>query len=146
MLGERRQVVLTVPPSEDSGVDLWVEGLHPPTEELGEVGHHLDARHVEPEPLELGGRSPACKDLDPEVDETARQLVEPCLVVDREKGVANHSGERKRSPSSCRAARGRRRCSTTCRRSSSEVIVSPARIGTGSCMITGPVSIPSSTS
>ena len=117
---------------EDAAVDLRVEGDDPVVEHLGNARDLLD-RHDGSSglPDHLGG-SARRDELDAQLGQPAGESVEAGLVVGGEERAANHSRERKRSSTSCRATRGRSRCSTAWRRSSRTSAVSPGRIATGS--------------
>ena len=104
-------------------MDARVERLHAAAEHLRELGHALDARHLEAELLEVRGRAAARDELAAELGEPPRELVEPRLVVDRDQ----------RAHSSLTTS-GSSRCSTAWIRSSS---VSRGSTGTGSWRITG---------
>ena len=132
LLGELRPVVVAVEAREDAGVDPRVQRLHAPAEQLGSVGDRLDRRHGEPV-LGEERRRPARRDeLEPELVERARELVDARLVV----------GAQERAAQSLVTTSGSSRCSTAWIRSTS---VDCGSTGTSSCAITVPVSMPSST-
>ncbi len=131
---ELGDVVAAAPPREDAGMDARVERLHAPAEHLREARELLHARDGEPGVGERGRGAAARDQLEPEVGETAGERHEAGLVVNRDQRA--HS---------VRTTSGRSRCSTACTRSRSVSTVSPARTGTGSLAMTGPVSIPAST-
>ena len=124
-----------------------VECLHAATEHLRKARELLDSCDGEPGVGERG-RGPSARDeLEPEVGEAAGERHEAGLVVNRKKSSHPSVGTRLASPSahSVRTTSGRSRCSTACTRSRNVSTVSPARTGTGSLAMTGPVSIPAST-
>jgi hypothetical protein len=115
-----------------------VEGLDAPSEHLRDVGELLDGGDLDPAfPQEL--RCPAAGDeLDVELLQPAREVLEPGLVERGEQCAPNQE-------MSSRTVSGRSRCSTACTRARSVSTVSPSSTGTLSVTITGPVSMPSST-
>ena len=139
MLVERREIVRMVSPGQDGGVNPWVQGLHAPAEELGDLGQGLDPRGLDPVLLEVVGGAAAGDELDAEVGEPLRELGEAFLFERGEQGALDHD------VISSRTACGKRRCSTAWTRARSVSTVSSSCIGTRSATMTGPVSMPSST-
>jgi hypothetical protein len=138
VLVEGGEVVGVVAAREDRRVDVRVESLDAPAEQLRELGQILDPLDLYSVLGEMVGGAAACDELDAEVGETASELGQPRLVEGREKGTLDQE-------ISSRTAFGSRRCSTALTRSRSVSTVSSSRTGTGSAAITGPVSTPSST-
>jgi hypothetical protein len=106
--------------------------LHTPPEQLRRLGDRLDRRHVDALLDEEGGGPAGRDDLEAEICELAGELGDPRLVVDAQKRAAQ----------SLVTTSGSNRCSVAWIRSTS---VARGSTGTSSCVITGPVSTPSST-
>ena len=87
MLVERGVVVRPVAAGEDRGVDARVQRLDAAPEQLRHLRQLLDRRHVDPELVQEGGRAAARHELDVQLREPARELLQPRLVVHREKGA-----------------------------------------------------------
>jgi hypothetical protein len=138
VLVESGEVVGVVPSREDRRMNVRVESLDTPAQQLRKLGQILDPLDLDSVLGEMVGGAAACDELDPEVGETAGELGEPCLVEGREEGTLDQE-------MSSRTALGSRRCSTALTRSRSVSTVSSSRTGTRSAAITGPVSTPSST-
>jgi hypothetical protein len=138
VLVEGGEVVGVVAAREDRRVDVRVESLDTPAQQLRELGQVLDPLDLDSVLGEMVGGAATCDELDSEVGETAGELSEPCLVEGREKGALDQE-------INSRTAFGSRRCSTALTRSRSVSTVSSSRTGTRSAAITGPVSTPSST-
>ncbi len=134
VLRERCQVVGHVAPGEDAAVDLRVERLHAPSEQLREAGHVLDAGHGQSRPLEGFRRAAARDELEPDLGQAAGERLEAGLVVDGDQRA--HSS---------RTTLGSNRCSAACTRSRRVSTESPASTGTGVLAMTSPVSMPPST-
>jgi hypothetical protein len=113
LLVQRLDVVGPVAPREDAAVDARVQRLHPPAEHLGSAGHVFDPRHGETALLEERSGAAARDELEAELLEPARELLEPRLVVDGDQRA--HS---------CLTTCGSSRCSTACTRSRSDLLVS----------------------
>ncbi len=129
---ERCGVLGVVAAREDGRVDTGMERLDPASEQLGDAGDLLDALDVEADlGLEEVRRSAARDELEVELGQAARELLQAGLVVDGDQ----------RSHSSLTTS-GRIRCSTAWILARS---VSRGSTATGSWRITGPVSTPSST-
>src|SRR6185436_15508612 len=91
-------------------------------------------------------RGAAARDeLDAELVEAARELVESGLVEDGDERALDHHRERRASARNPRTASGSSRCSTAWMRACRVSGVSPGSIATVSWAITGPESMPSST-
>src|SRR6266545_25020 len=131
LLRERVEVVGAIASREDAAVDARVQRLDAAAEHLGRLRHVLDARHRQSLLLEEGGRATARDELEAGLREPARERLELRLVV--------HGDQRAHSSLT---TSGNSRCSTSWMRSTSE---SRGSTGTGSCLITGPLSTPSST-
>ncbi len=127
-------VVVPVSSGEDARMDPRVQRLDPPAEHLRCFGDLLDSAHLEAQLFEVRRRSARGDELTAEVGQPARELVEAGLVVDRDQGSQ-----------SCLTTCGSSSCSAAWILARSVSTVSPSSIGTGTCMITGPESIPSST-
>src|SRR5205823_2962533 len=127
--------VVPVSAGEDGGVDARVERLDAAAEHLGRLGERVDVLDSEPELLEIGGRSPARDEIPLELGEATSEELEAGFVVGRDQ----------RAHSSLTTF-GSNRCSTACTRARSDSTVSWGSTGTRSAAITGPVSMPSSTS
>ena len=125
-------VVFAVTLGEDAGVDRRVERLDAAAEHLRRTRHVLDLGDGQPLLCEELRGAAGRDELEPELVEAAREVVDALLLVDGDQG-AGHSSL---------TTRGNRRCSTAWIRSSSVACGSRA---TGSCASTGPVSSPSST-
>jgi hypothetical protein len=138
VLVEGGEVVGVVPARKDRRVDVRMESLDTPAQQLRELGQILDPLDLYSVLGEMVGGAAACDELDAEVGETASELGQPRLVEGREKGTLDQE-------ISSRTALGSRRCSTALMRSRSVSTVSSSRTGTRSAAITGPVSTPSST-
>ena len=139
VLLERGEVVVAVAPGEDRRVDARVQRLHAPAEQLRHLGHVLHRGHRDPELLQERCRAAARHDLDAELLEPAREVVQALFVIDREERSLDHE------PTSSRTTFGKRRCSAACTRSRKLCSSSSGMTGTRSAAITGPVSIPPST-
>ena len=83
VLAQLVEVGLEPPPREDAGVDVRVERLDAPAEQLGDVGQLLDGDDVDAELGDVGGGAAARDDLDPEVGQPAGEDIQPGLVEDR---------------------------------------------------------------
>ena len=132
VLGELLFVILAIPLGEDAGVDRRVQRLDAAAEHLRGTGHVLDLRDGQPVLGEECRGAARRDELEPELGEAAREVVDAFLLVDGDQG-AGHSSL---------TMRGSSRCSTAWMRSSSVALGSS---GTRSCASTGPVSSPSST-
>ena len=100
-------------------MDARVERLDPAAEHLGHLGQRLDARDLEARVLERRRGAAARDELDAELREPAREVLEPVLAVDGE--------QRAHQAISSRTTSGSRRCSTACTRARSESDVSPGQ-------------------
>ena len=109
-----------VVPREDPRVDVRVERLHPPAQQLGHLRELVDPRHLEPEALEEVRRAVARDELDPELGEAGAELVETGLVVGRQECPGDQDAI------SSRTTCGSRRCSAAWTRALSDSVVSPA--------------------
>jgi hypothetical protein len=138
VLVERRQVVRVVAPGQDRRVDARMQRLDPAAEQLRDLGQLLDARDLDAVLRKMVGGPAAGDDLDPELDEPRRELRQPFLVVGRNERALDQE-------ISSLTVSGSSRCSASCTRARSVSTVSPSRTGTGSALITGPESTPSST-
>jgi hypothetical protein len=134
VLVERRNVVLAVASREDPRVDARVQRLHAAAEHLRRLGHRLDLVHGEAELLQMRCGAAARYEIPAEVREPSRERVEAGLVEDGDQRAQ-----------SSRTTFGSSLCSTAWTRAFNVSTVSPSWTGTGSAVITGPVSIPSST-
>jgi hypothetical protein len=138
VLVERGEVVRAIAPRQDRRVDAGMQRLDAAAEQLGDLRQLLDAGRLDAAlRKELGG-SPAGDELDIELGEPSRELLEAGLVPDREQRSLDHEIRE-------RTVSGSRRCSTAWTRARSVSTVSSSSTGTRSATITGPVSIPSST-
>ena len=137
MLVERREIVRMVSPGQDCGVNPWVQGLHAPAEELGDLGQGLDPRGLDPVLLEIVGGAAAGDELDAKVGEPLRELGEAFLFERGEQARLITRSARAQPWGAAGAAAW-----TRARRVAT---VSPSSTGTGTAAITGPVSTPSST-
>ena len=109
LVGELLDVVFAVALGEDAGVDRRVERLDAAAEHLRRTGHVLDLGDGQPllgEELRGAARR---DELEPELVQAAREVVDALLLVDGDQG-AGHSSL---------TTRGSRRCSTAWMRSSS---------------------------
>jgi hypothetical protein len=138
VLLERGEVVRVVVPREDRRVDAGMQRLDATAEQLGDLRQLLDARRLDAALGEELGGSAAGDELDIQLGETARELLEAGLVRDREQRPLDQE-------MSSLIVCGSRRCSTACTRARSVSTVSSSSTGTRSATITGPVSTPSST-
>ena len=82
LLVERLEVVGAVAPGEDPAVDARVQRLHAAAEHLRRLRDVLDARDPEPLLLEERSGATARDELEAELVQPARELVEAGLVVD----------------------------------------------------------------
>jgi hypothetical protein len=82
VLLERLDIRLDVAPREDRAMNLRMQGLHPSTEHLGDVGEGVHRRDGEPELGDVGGCASTGHELDAELDEAGREPVEARLVED----------------------------------------------------------------
>jgi hypothetical protein len=134
VLVERREVVVAVTAREDRRVDAWVQGLDAAAEQLPDAGQLVDVLDVEADvALEKRGRAAARDELEAELGQPAREVLQAGLVVDGDQCTALQSSL---------TTSGSRRCSTAWMRSTS---VSRGSTGTHSWRMTAPVSRPSST-
>ena len=120
-------------------MDAWVQRLDAAPEQLRHLRDLLDPRHRDAHLLEVGARAAARDDLDAELDQALRELVQAGLVVDRDEGALDHT------ETSSATTRGSSSCSTAWTLARSDSTVSPGWTGTRSTAMTGPVSTPSST-
>ena len=74
-------IVRLVAAREDAAVDARMQRLHAPAEHLGCVRHLLDQRHRESGFLEEGRGLAARHELEAEVRQPARELLQTALVV-----------------------------------------------------------------
>jgi hypothetical protein len=100
VLAQSSEVVGLVAAGEDGRVDLRMQGLDPASEQLRYLRQLLDPRDLEACFLESLRGAPACHELALEVDEAARELDHPRLLVDRDQ-----------SPQSSLTTRGSSLCS-----------------------------------
>ena len=98
LLAEVVEVALVIPAGEDAGVDARVQGLHAPTQELGDVRDLLHRHDVDAELPDVGGGAAAGHELDAEVGEPARERVEFRLVEDRDEGAFHRHDQERRAP------------------------------------------------
>ena len=120
---------------EDSGVNAWVQRLHPAVEHLREAGEILDPRDRPARPPRAPPPCPRSRRARSRARSgRSREVRDAGLVVDGDQRA--HSS---------RTTFGSSRCSASCTRSRNVSTVSPASTGTGSLAITSPVSTPSST-
>ena len=68
-----------VVPREDPGVDVRVERLHPPAEQLGHLGQLVHARHLQAEALQERRRAVARDQLDAELGQPRPSSSSPAL-------------------------------------------------------------------
>ena len=134
LVGERGEVVGAVAAGEDAAVDARVQRLHAAAEHLGRRGDDLDAGRRRGRALDVLGGAAARHQLEAQLGQAAREVVEAGLVV--------HGDQRAHSSPT---TFGSSRCSTSWIRSRRLSALSPASTGTRSCASTGPVSTPSST-
>jgi hypothetical protein len=134
VLVERREVLVAVTAREDRCVDERMQGLDAAAEQLRDAGQLVDVLDVEADvALEKLGCAAARDELEAELGQPARELLQAGLVVDRDQCTALQSSL---------TTSGSRRCSTAWMRSTS---VSRGSTGTDSWRMTAPVSRPSST-
>src|SRR6185437_16201511 len=107
-------------------------------EHLRRLGQVLDRCDRDPDLLQEGGRASAGDELHAQLRQPARERLQPLLVVDGDQRALDHE-------ISSRTTWGRSRCSTAWTRARRLDASSPARTGTRSAAITGPLSTPSST-
>src|SRR6266542_337793 len=84
LLVERLEVVGAVAAGEDPAVNSRMQRLHAAAEQLGRLGHVFDVRDLQALLLEEPGRAAAGDELETELVQPARELVEPRLVIDRD--------------------------------------------------------------
>ena len=82
VLLEREHVLVDVAVGQQAGVDVGMQRLHAPVEDLGEAGDVADAGHGDALFLEEFGGAAGGDDLDTEVAERLGELVQPDLVGD----------------------------------------------------------------
>jgi hypothetical protein len=138
VLVEGGGVVRAVAAREDRRMDVRVERLDSPAEQLGHLGQLLDGSDRDSDLLEERGRAAAGDELDVELRQAPGERLQAVLVVDRDQRAADHA-------ISSRTTCGRRRCSTAWTRALRLSASSEGRTGTRSAAITGPESTPPST-
>ena len=87
---ERLHVLGQVAAREDAAVDLRVQRLHAPVEDLREAGGLRDARHLDARLLELLRGAARRQHLEPALGEAAGELDEALLARDRQQRTACH--------------------------------------------------------
>ena len=135
LLLESQQVLVELAAREDAGVDARMQRLDAAAEHLGGPGDLLDGGDGQAGLGEERGGSPGRDELPAELHERARKEVDALLVVDADQCAARQSSL---------TTSGSRRCSAAWMRARSVSTVSPARTGTLSAAMTGPVSMPAS--
>ena len=88
VLVERRHVGRIVPAREDATMDIRVQRLHAPVEDLGEPGDGADANDLEAGLLEHRSGAARRYDLVAGLGESAREIRDSCLVRDADERPA----------------------------------------------------------
>src|SRR5262249_52208370 len=87
---ERGDILRLGAPGEDGRVDARVQRLDAAPEQLPPLRDLLDPPHPDPPLLQAGARAAAGDDLDTELDQALRELVQAGLVVDGDEGALDH--------------------------------------------------------
>jgi hypothetical protein len=87
LLAERLDVVRTVAPGEDAGVNAGMQRLDPAAEQLRHLGQLLHARNVQAHLLERRGGAAARDEIPAQVGESSGELDEARLVVHGQEGA-----------------------------------------------------------
>ena len=94
MAGERVEIVLTVAPREDAGVDGRMQRLHPAVEQLGEAGEIGDGNDWQAGGRQSAGGAAGGDDLDGARVERAREIDESGAIGNADEGALGTHGRR----------------------------------------------------